>query len=229
MKCSQCSNLAEPNKRRCLSCLEKSATCSKSRRKSLKATGMCIQCGNQPANTGGSRCGHCVDTNNAATRRGYMEQVLDGMCTKCDNPAEIGHTRCKQHLNETITFNHARKAKWKEARLCCTCGGPKIDQNLAMCQKCRDASAARHHELKLKAFDAYGGCKCACPKCLENNVKLLTLDHINNDGNVHRKAINARSVYRWLKTNNYPPGYQVLCFNCNTGRSLNGGICPHME
>ena len=33
--------------------------------------------------------------------------------------------------------------------------------------------------------------------------------------------------YLWLKRNNFPPGYQVLCWNCNCGRSINNGICPH--
>jgi hypothetical protein len=28
---------------------------------------------------------------------------------------------------------------------------------------------------------------------------------------------------------NYPPEYQVLCFNCNCGRALNGGRCPHED
>jgi hypothetical protein len=30
-----------------------------------------------------------------------------------------------------------------------------------------------------------------------------------------------------LKKRGYPPGYRVLCFNCNRGRYLNGGVCPH--
>jgi hypothetical protein len=31
----------------------------------------------------------------------------------------------------------------------------------------------------------------------------------------------------WLKRNNFPSGYRVLCMNCNHGRKRNGGICPH--
>jgi hypothetical protein len=27
--------------------------------------------------------------------------------------------------------------------------------------------------------------------------------------------------------NNFPPEFQILCFNCNLGRSRSGGVCPH--
>lgn len=75
------------------------------------------------------------------------------------------------------------------------------------------------------AFNAYGGYKCVC--CGETLEKFLTLDHINNDGNKHRKSIKTNTVYGWLKKNKYPSGFQILCFNCNIGRSLNNNICPH--
>jgi hypothetical protein len=29
--------------------------------------------------------------------------------------------------------------------------------------------------------------------------------------------------------NGFPAGFQVLCFNCNQGRRLNHGVCPHVE
>jgi hypothetical protein len=37
------------------------------------------------------------------------------------------------------------------------------------------------------------------------------------------------SFYMWLIRRGFPVGFQVLCFNCNIGRSMNGGICPHKE
>ena len=30
----------------------------------------------------------------------------------------------------------------------------------------------------------------------------------------------------YLKKNNYPDGFQVLCWNCNLGRA-HYGVCPH--
>lgn len=56
---------------------------------------------------------------------------------------------------------------------------------------------------------------------------MLTIDHMNNDGAAHRREIGNRRIYEWLERNGYPSGFQVLCFNCNMARHLNGGECPH--
>ena len=82
-------------------------------------------------------------------------------------------------------------------------------------------------KLKKEVMDAYGG-KCNC--CEETTLVFLTIDHIHNDGHEHRRKLGVgggTAFYCWLRKNNYPKGFQVLCFNCNCGRSINGGICPH--
>ena len=83
--------------------------------------------------------------------------------------------------------------------------------------------------IKQEAVKAYGS-KCAC--CGETELAFLTLDHINGSGTKHRKELKMNggtSTYSWLKRNKYPKGFQVLCFNCNCGRNVNRGICPHKE
>jgi hypothetical protein len=77
---------------------------------------------------------------------------------------------------------------------------------------------------KLAAFAAYGGAVCNC--CGESTVEFLSIDHISNDGAAHRKS-GGKHIYAWLRRYKYPEGFQVLCFNCNRGRFVNGGICPH--
>lgn len=85
----------------------------------------------------------------------------------------------------------------------------------------------RQQALKHEAFQAYGGYRCSC--CGEEEPMFLCLDHVNNDGNQHRREIGgAERLYQWLRVNDYPRGLlQVLCFNCNQGKRLNGGTCPH--
>jgi hypothetical protein len=89
-------------------------------------------------------------------------------------------------------------------------------------------------KLRLEVLTHYGGNppKCAC--CGETIIQFLTIDHINNDGAEHRKQISGSSrkcsghhMYQWLKKNNYPNEFQVLCMNCNFGKRMNDGICPH--
>ncbi len=79
------------------------------------------------------------------------------------------------------------------------------------------------HKVKNEAIQIYGGV-CAC--CGEKEVKFLCIDHIDGGGNQHRKTIKTRSIGEWLKTNNYPKGFQVLCHNCNMAKSIYGK-CPH--
>jgi hypothetical protein len=86
-----------------------------------------------------------------------------------------------------------------------------------------------HFEEKLQAFAAYGG-RCAC--CGEIEPTFLSIDHINGNGRKQRREIganNSQAFYRWLRQNNYPPEFQCLCFNCNCGRRINGGVCAHVE
>lgn len=89
----------------------------------------------------------------------------------------------------------------------------------------KDRESARRQKQKLQVFEGYGGAKCAC--CGEEIVGFLTMDHINNDGASHRKEVEGRLLYVWLIKNNFPKGFQVLCMNCNWGRSKHNGICPH--
>ncbi len=86
---------------------------------------------------------------------------------------------------------------------------------------------------KIDAFLAYGGIICRC--CKEENIKFLTLDHIFNDGFLSRPLVGGRRIYRedyrTLRAAGFPnkERYQVLCMNCNFGKRLNNGVCPHED
>lgn len=90
-----------------------------------------------------------------------------------------------------------------------------------------EKARVQYEALKRAAYAAYGGSVCVC--CGETEPMFLCLDHVANDGAAHRKKIGgAFNLYKWLARNGYPPGLlQVMCFNCNNGKKLNGGTCPH--
>lgn len=88
----------------------------------------------------------------------------------------------------------------------------------------RGRALQRYHELRHDAMIAYGGYVCAC--CGETEPNFLSLDHIENDGADHRRKV-GKAIWKWLRDNNYPEGFQVLCMNCNHGKARNNGICPH--
>lgn len=58
-------------------------------------------------------------------------------------------------------------------------------------------------------------------------LQFLALDHINGGGYAQRQETGGGGFYTWLKRNGYPQGFRVLCHNCNFGRQINGGVCPH--
>lgn len=81
--------------------------------------------------------------------------------------------------------------------------------------------------MRLLIIEKYGG-KCAC--CNETEENFLSLDHINGNGNKHRKELSKTrgdGIYPWIIENRFPPEFQILCMNCNWGRYRNNGICPH--
>lgn len=94
-------------------------------------------------------------------------------------------------------------------------------------QKGRRIIAKRHNlKIKFEAIFHYGG-KCFC--CGETVIEFLSIDHINGGGEKHRKEIGYKNIYAWLRLHNWPDGFQTACHNCNFGRHINGGICPHRK
>ena len=94
-------------------------------------------------------------------------------------------------------------------------------------KKNRETHRKHYHKRKREAIEHYGGNppKCAC--CGEKEYLFLTIDHIDGGGRLHRRTIKKYPIYGWLVNNNFPGGFQVLCFNCNCGKSINKNICPH--
>lgn len=72
--------------------------------------------------------------------------------------------------------------------------------------------------IKIETFLHYSNNELKCNKCEERRLAALTIDHINGDGRKHRKSLKlsgGKKFYRWLRKQNYPSDYQVLCSNCN--------------
>lgn len=83
----------------------------------------------------------------------------------------------------------------------------------------------RDQASRLEALAAYGG-QCRC--CGERGWRFLALDHVDDDGHVHRAAgkKSGYTFHRKLKLEGYPNYIQILCHNCNVAKGLYG-FCPH--
>jgi hypothetical protein len=84
-------------------------------------------------------------------------------------------------------------------------------------------SALEYQKLRRDVIGGYGG---RCP-CGEDRLDALTIDHVNHDGSKDRAEVGTVKIYRRLRRENFPSGYQVLCLNCNWRRFLtkhSGGV-----
>lgn len=96
-------------------------------------------------------------------------------------------------------------------------------------EKALQSRRASYLKFKKQVFDAYGN-RCAC--CGESNLKFLTLDHVQNQGATHRRSLKQGTyyVFKSVIEAGFPKDlYRLLCWNCNCGRAMNGGVCPHEE
>jgi hypothetical protein len=135
-------------------------------------------------------------------------------CKECAKEIHAGRMRKARKMNPEKYRIHQREHRAK---------------HLELVRYQRTQSGFRR---KLRVMNAYGGPMCVC--CGETILSALTIDHINNDGNIHRNELNkgrGREVnvemYCWLENNNFPIGFQVLCYNCNISKHRNKGVCEH--
>ena len=79
----------------------------------------------------------------------------------------------------------------------------------------------------MDVFKHYSGKEipeCAC--CGETEYSFLTIDHINPCGK-DRESRTGYYIYRYLRKNKYPEGYQILCYKCNHAKAgFKVKFCP---
>ena len=163
---------------------------------------------------------------------GGLGRRASGPCTVCG----AKHAR-KRPTGLESWYKHPKTGK----TICDSCYG-KIPRK-GMCVECGKTSSARWNsnekgtichtcemiiyrkETKLKVFTHYCNGKPVCndKDCDVDDIDMLSLDHTNDDGSAHRKAVGAKTglfIYEWAIRNNYPAIFKVLCWNHNFKKHL---------
>jgi hypothetical protein len=88
----------------------------------------------------------------------------------------------------------------------------------------RAKEKAENQRLRLAALLHYSKGTLACACCGESALEFLAIDHetVKPLDSTHH----GRMLYRWLRDNGYPPGFRVLCHNCNQALGFYG-YCSH--
>ena len=180
---------------------------------------------------------------NLPCKRGHIGSWIprpnsDGTITRTCIECKRARTRLEHKSRPQL---YVRLKKDKEARLksglCINC--PTKVQTVVVvghryCEVCLAKRRKSNRDTVQRAKDvifAYYGKVCVC--CGENTPKFLTIDHVNNNGKADRGKQTATSWYlrlaKRIRLGDPPTDLRILCYNCNCGRSRNGGVCPHEE
>lgn len=163
-----------------------------------------------------------------ARRKSRIER---GICTKCDNSAESGKTECQSCLDEMRKRAIRSREERKNRGECIQCGKEAV--TAGRCQKCRSRNLSLSQEIhgarKLQVMSRYGRhgrAQCCWEGCTVEDLDMLTLDHVENNGAEHRRSYTktgrggGTQLYRLLEKQGYPPGYQTLCANHNLKKHI---------
>jgi hypothetical protein len=138
---------------------------------------------------------------------------MDKICKKCGTVDRYKGGDCKEcrsrynkryrqaHIDELYEYHQQYDKQYRQ------------DNSLDISRQMKQI----HLDLKIETFNQYGGCQCTL--CKINDIDMLSIDHIFNNGNEHRKNLGingGHQFYYWLKKYGFPDKdkYRVLCMNC---------------
>lgn len=188
--------------------------------------GLCLCCGDRVPKEGYKHCSECM----VIFRNRYLEKKKKArnnkVCVYChinkNMPGRLYCTAC--------TVIYTKKAKERRDNnkvigICTKCGQNNAVSGKVTCEECAKKGSVFNLKRKIILINGYGG-KCSC--CGESEHAFLSIDHVNGGGGKHRREIGSSStLYRNIIREGFPKTFQLLCHNCNHGRYINGGICPH--
>ncbi|KKK99417.1 hypothetical protein LCGC14_2632970 [marine sediment metagenome] len=197
--CGKCNSVNLGNTLLCVECTKKQSRSQQDRRIKYKEAHMCVVCGSKLSNTDTIECQTCILKRQATWEDKADSRYMEDKCGRC-----------------------GKKPPQYGMKTCRAC----LDKSALYHKKYRDKIISERKKRKLLIFDHYGN-KCTC--CGENHPLLLNVDHINNDAKQKNHRNNTDMFYKGIIDENFPSCYQLLCWNCNMGKYLNGGICPHIQ
>lgn len=145
----------------------------------------------------------------------------------CERVAEA-RGYCDKHWTRWRKYGNPmalKHASWTESSK--VCRYPNCNGKVHSKGTCRKHA---YYYAKIEVIEYYGG-KCSC--CGEDRIEFLCLDHVNNDGHMHKQnghRFGGYNLYAKLIRENFHTEFelQVLCHNCNAAKA-GYGYCPHKE
>ena len=214
--CGGCGKPNENSGSLCDDCKEKCRLRAAATRAKRKTGGLCIQCGEREPKPGSRRCSICLKSQREARAEKVEEFRQAGLCNNCGQvPPKKGCVLCQKCMDRGSRISSKHYRQRKAAGTCAYCSQKPL-KGETLCEYHKDLYRGYRVRLKLAAFDAYGGPICA--GCGSTDVEVLEIDHIEGGGRKHFREEHISSgtqFHQWLKRNNYPAGFRILCPTCN--------------
>ncbi len=90
----------------------------------------------------------------------------------------------------------------------------------------------RNRRIKYQVFGHYSNWTFACSCCGVTEREFLTIDHVAGDANKTSREFGiprgGSPLYSWLLKSGLPPGFEVVCMNCNSSKWKHGE-CVHKK
>lgn len=166
----------------------------------------------------------------ALTRR-RQARIKSGICRDCGKlPPVANKVICSACSKKRVDFSREHKRKRKANGLCTRCG-KSHSRNKMLCDSCHENQVEelrqRRKINKIKVVEYFGG---KCCECGESDIRTLSIDHIENDGNTDCLGKNGKRILStvWYarlarlidKSVVDKQKLQLLCFNCHAKKDL---------
>ena len=146
------------------------------------------------------------------------------------NPEKYRLKRQKEKAKDPEGFNAKKRANWAKHKIR---NRPRVNKRTNELHHEKKEIVYTHYSKKLSNSDV-SCCNC----CGYVGIKFLTVDHIipkremEKDPKMIEMGFKAKRtghpLNQWLITNNFPKGFQILCWNCNFAKGVLGK-CPHQK
>jgi hypothetical protein len=185
----------------------------------FKKTPQCNQCGllqmKKTKNKGEKKCRVCGVLLTSTNKQQSANSTFGNICHLCFNKKYADYQRVngkkyyiKHHVRRIEYFRNRRKEN------------PEVIQEQG--RRC-------FQKLKTEVLKHYSD-DLSCRRCgFNQHMAALSIDHINGGGTKHRKQISGGNLYRWLKNNKYPEGFQVLCMSCQCIKRFENNECKNTK
>lgn len=174
----------------------------------------------------------------ALKRKEYADKIKQEVLKHYSADSEPKCVVCSKRNSALLTIDHINESGAKERKRLRKKGG--IDFYIwlkkngfpagyqVLCYNCNwlkryknnDTIRSRYsRRIKLDILSHYinSNRRIECSLCGEKRLELLTIDHIHGGGHREQQRIGLKGTeyYRHLSQLRYPPGFRILCMNCN--------------